>query len=59
MDDEKDPQNKIRGGLYVDDERTTVFDTDEDGNRVIHRYFGGEWHEYHPGADDAAEEEAE
>lgn len=51
MSDE-DRENKLREGLYVDDERKAVFDTDKNGKRVIHRHFGGEWHTYSTGGSD-------
>jgi hypothetical protein len=50
-----DPDNKIRDGLHIDDERTSVFEKHEDGSTSIHRHFGGEWHEYPVGGGDDSE----
>jgi hypothetical protein len=44
-----DPENKIRDGLYVDDDRTSLFEKNEDGSTTIHRKYGGEWHSFEVG----------
>jgi hypothetical protein len=46
------PGNKIRDGLYTDDERKTVIEHEDDGSTAFHRYFGNEWHEYHAQGND-------
>jgi hypothetical protein len=43
-DDYDEVPNKVHDGLYVDDDRKTVFDVDPaDGKRRIWREFGGTW----------------
>jgi hypothetical protein len=46
MPRDDDPDNKIREGLHIDDDRTSVFEKHEDGSTSIHRHFNEEWHEY-------------
>ena len=41
-----DPGNKIRDGLYIDDDRESVIEHNDDGSTTFHRYYGDEWHEH-------------
>lgn len=44
-----DPGNKIRDGLYIDDERKSVIEPNDDGSATFHRYYGGRWNEHQAG----------
>jgi hypothetical protein len=57
-----DPKNTVREGeMWVDDDRKSIFSNDpETGERVVDRYYGGEWHRYNLGAgssDDGSEDD--
>jgi hypothetical protein len=55
MPRDDDPDNKIRDGLHIDDDRKSVFEKHDDGSTSIHRHFGGEWHEYRSGGESGEE----
>jgi len=46
-----DPKNTVREGeMWVDDDRKSIFSDDpETGERVVDRYYGGEWHRHNLG----------
>jgi hypothetical protein len=53
-----DPKNKITDDLRIDDQRTSVFEKDGEGNTTIHRYFNEEWHSYPQGGGEPVEDVA-
>lgn len=41
-----DPDNKVRDGMFVDDERKSIIERNDDGSTTFHRHYGGEWHSF-------------
>ncbi len=50
-----DPDNKVRDGMWVDDERKSIIERNDDGSTTFHRHYGGEWHSF---TSEAAERDA-
>jgi hypothetical protein len=51
-----DPENKVREGLYVDDDRKSIIEKNDDGTTSFHRHYGGEWHEHRTGGRDSSDD---
>jgi len=55
MSSEDNFGNKIRNGLYINDDRESVIEHHEEGSTTSNRYYGGEWHEHRANEDDRDE----